>query len=334
VNLPHLTRRAVLARTVTSAAALTAGSAAWAQTGAPTTVYPGQAIKFIVPFPAGGITDTVGRLLAQKLAEAWKVPVVVENKAGASGTIGNNLVAKSAPDGYTVLVGITAVIQQPAMMANLPYDPFKDLAPVIQPAISTNMLAVPLNSPANTAREFAALVKANPGKHNYGSFGNGTSSHIHGALFNQQAELDMVHVPYPGGAPLLNALLGGQISCGMVDVGTSRPHMKSLKVLAVTGPKRLPNLPDVPTFTELGYQSFDPKGWVGLFVSAGTPVAIVNKLSEELNRILRQPDVIARIESTGLGMGGGTPAEFQAALKADAAIYAKIIQDANIRQNP
>lgn len=315
-------------RTLLAAAALAVtlgGGAALAQ--AP---FPSQTIKLIVPYPAGGATDILARMMAQKLGEAWSATVVVENKPGAGGTIGNNTVAKAAPDGHTVLLAITAIIQQPALMS-LPYDPLKDFAPVTQVAKSPSMFAVPLSSPANSLKDFVVQVKASPGKYNYGTYGAGTSSHIQGSLLNMQGGLDMVHVPFQGAAPLVTNMVGGQLTSAFIDSASARAHLKSFKPLAVTGTQRMPSLPDVPTFKELGYHSFDPIGWFGLFLPAATPVAIVNKFSEEANRILRLPDVVARIEGLGLWVGGGKPEEFAQTVKSDAGIYAKIIKDANIR---
>jgi tripartite-type tricarboxylate transporter receptor subunit TctC len=296
--------------------------------------YPSQPIRFIVPYPAGGATDTLARTVAQKLNEAWGQPVLVENKAGAAGTIGNNLVAKANTDGYTVLVGITALIQQPSLMEKLPYDPLKDFAPVTLIARSPSMFAVPLDSPTKSLKEFIAMAKANPGKYSYGTYGAGTSAHIQGSLLNMQAGLDLVHVPFNGAAPLVTNLVGGQLPSAFIDSASARPHLKSIRPLAVTGTQRMPGLPDVPTFAELGYHSFEPYGWFGLFLPAGTPAPIVQKLSDEVNRILRLPDVTAKIEALGLQVAGGKPEEAQKTLRTDAAIYAKIIKDANIRLNP
>jgi tripartite-type tricarboxylate transporter receptor subunit TctC len=293
--------------------------------------YPNRPIKLIVPYPAAGATDSLARSIGQKLGEAWGQPVIVENKPGAAGTIGNNLVAKAPADGYTVLVGITALIQQPPMMENLPYDPLKDFAPVTMIARSPSMLAVPLDSPAKTLKDFVALVKANPGKYNFGSYGAGTSSHIQGALFNQQAGVDLVHVPFQGAAPLVTNLIGGQLSAAFVDSASARPHLARMRVLAVTGTQRLPALPDVPTFAELGYKSFEPYGWFGVLVPAATPAPIVQKLSDEVNRILKLPDIAARIEALGLWTAGNKPAEFAKTMRDDGAIYARIVKDANIR---
>lgn len=293
--------------------------------------YPSQPIKLIVPYPAGGATDALARTVGQKLSEAWSQPVLVDNKVGAAGTIGNGLVAKAPADGYTVLVGITALIQQPSLMDKLTYDPLKDFAAVTLIARSPSMFAVPADSPAKTLKEFIALAKANPGKYSYGTYGAGTSSHIQGSLLNMQAGLDLTHVPFNGSAPLLTNLVGGQVPSAFIDSASARPHLKSIRPLAVTGTQRMHGLPDVPTFQELGYHSFDPYGWFGVFVPAATPQPVVQKLSDEINKILRQPDVSAKIEALGLQVAGGKPDEVQKILRGDAAIYAKIIKEASIK---
>ena len=296
--------------------------------------YPSQPLKLVVPYPAGGATDTLARTIAQKLGEAWGQTALVENKTGAGGTIGNQFVVKAPADGHTILIAITALIQQPALMDKLPYDPLADLAPVTQIARSPSLFAVPLDSPAKSLKDFITMVKANPGKYNFGTYGAGTSAHIQGSLLNMQAGMDLVHVPFAGSAPLVTNLVGGQVTSAFVDSASARPHFKSMRALAVTGTQRMRGLPDVPTFLELGYHSFDPYGWFGVFVPAKTPPAVVQKLSAEINRILRLPEVTAKIEALGLEVGGGKPEEFQKIVRDDAAVYAKIIKDANIRLNP
>ncbi|MBT2304901.1 tripartite tricarboxylate transporter substrate binding protein [Variovorax paradoxus] len=298
------------------------------------TAYPSQQLKLVVPYPAGGATDTLARTIGQKLQEAWGQPAVVENRPGAGGTIGNGFVAKAPADGHTLLIAITALIQQPSLMEKLPYDPLKDFAPVTMIARSPSMLAVPLDSPAKNLKEFIAMVKASPAKYNFGSYGAGTSSHIQGALLNMQAGIDLVHVPFQGAAPLVTNLVGGQLASAFIDSASARPHLKLMRPLAVTGTQRLPGLPDVPTFAELGYHSFDPYGWFGVFLPAATPAPVVHKLSDEIDRILRLPEVTAKIEALGLQVGGGKPEEFQKVVRTDAAIYARIIKDANIRLAP
>ena len=318
-----ISRRLILAAAVASS--VFSCSSALAQAS-----FPSRPIKIVVPYPAGGATDILARMTAQKLQEAWGVTVMVENKTGASGTVGNNMVAKAPADGYTVLMAITAIIQQPTLM-KLPYDAIKDFAPVTQIAKSPSMLAVPLSSPAHSLKEYIALVKAHPGEYDFGSYGAGTSSHIQGSLLNLQAGLDLVHVPFQGAAPMITNLVGGQLTSAFVDSASGRALLKSYRPLAVTGVQRMSTLPDVPTFKELGYKDFDPIGWFGLFLPAATPPSIVKKYADEVNRILPLPDVTARIEGLGLWVGGGKSEEFAQTVKSDAAVYAKIIKDANIK---
>lgn len=315
-------------RTVAIALAMCATPSVFAQVAS---AYPSQPLRIVVPYPAGGATDTLARMVASKLQESWRQTVVVENKPGASGTMGNDLVAKAPRDGHTILMGITALIQVQSLMPKLPYDALKDLQPLVQVASTNSLFLVPPSTPANTLSEFIALAKAHPGKYNYGSYGIGTSSHIQGSLLNLQAGLDLTHVPYKGAAPLLQDLRGGQLSAALVDMATARPHLEFVKVLAATGPQRNKALPNVPTFAELGFHSFEPVGWFGLFMPAGVPAPITAKFIAEASRILRLPDVVARIESLGMTPGELKGDEFARVVKSDAAVYARIIKDANIR---
>ena len=319
---------AITRRTFAAALAMCATPAAFSQ-DAP--AYPTQPLRIIVPYPAGGATDTLARMVASKLQESWGQTVVVENKPGASGTMGNDLVAKAPRDGHTILMAITALIQVQWLMPKLPYDAVKDLQPLVQVATTNSIFVVPVSAPASTLKEFIALAKSHPGSYNYGSYGIGTSSHIQGSLLNLQAGLDLTHVPYKGAAPLLQDLRGGQLSSAFVDMATARPHLEYMKVLAATGPQRNKALPKVPTFAELGFQSFEPVGWFGLFMPAGVPAPITAKFIGEASRILRLPDVVARIEALGMTPGELKGDEFARVVKSDAAVYARIIKDANIR---
>ncbi|GAA4339659.1 tripartite tricarboxylate transporter substrate binding protein [Variovorax defluvii] len=295
---------------------------------------PGQPLKLVVPFPAGGTTDILARMIAQKLEEAWGQPILVENKPGAGGTVGNAFVVKSPPDGHTLLIGISSLVQQPWLMDKLSYDPLKDLLPVAMIARSTNRLVVPLASPAKDLRQFIAMVKAGPDKYSFGSYGVGTLSHLQGALLNMQAGIDLVHVPFQGGGPLVTNLIGGQVASAFVDIGNALPHLKSLRPLAVVGAERAPGLPEVPTFAESGYHSLDRYGWFGVFLPAATPGPVVRKLADEIDRIVHMPELTARFEGMGLQAGVGKPEEFQNTVRADAALYGRIIRDANIRLTP
>ena len=322
-----ITRRMTLA-TLSSLALMGAGSTlVQAQTA-----YPSQPIKFIVPYPAGGTTDVLARMVAQKMQESWQQTVVVENKPGAGGTIGNNLVAKAPADGYTVLFGIVALVQQMTLM-KLPYDPIKDFAPISRVAITPAVFAASTTLPVNNLTELIKLVKANPGKYSFGTYGPGTSAHLQGELLNLQTGIDLLHIPYQGAAPLVTAMLGGQLSTAFMDAGSSRQHIPKFKVLGVTGSERLSWLPNVPTFKEQGLNSFEPMGWVGLLLPGATPKPVVDKFSVEIQRILKLPDVREKIESMGLIPGGETQENFAKVIKSDAEIYARIIRDAKITLN-
>lgn len=325
-------RRVALIATAT-AMLLSLGSAHHAPARADdASAYPNRPIKIIVPYPAGGITDTVARLVAGKLTEAWKQPVVVENRAGAGGIIGNQAVAKAPGDGYTMLVGITQLIQAPSLYKKLPYDVFTELTPVSLLTNSYNLFVLPAASPVGTLKDFVALAKANPGTFNFGSFGPATSSHLHGSLLNTVTGLDLSHTPYKGGAPLLNDLIGNHVMSGFIDLATSYPHVAAgkVKVLAITGPRRSRLVPQVPTFAELGYPGFEPVSFSGAFLPASTPKPIVAKMAAEVGRIMRLPDVVAKLDAIGSEAVGNTPEEFAAIMKADFPKWAKMIRDARV----
>lgn len=324
----HPTRRIALAAAALALGLSAAAPAALAQANA----YPNQPIKVIVPYPAGGATDSLGRLFSQKLQDAWKQSVVVDNRTGAGGTIGAQAVAKAAPDGHTVLFTIVALVQQIPLM-NLPYDPLKDFVPISRVAISPSVLAIPTSTPANNLKEFIALVKANPGKYNYGTYGAGTSSHIQGSLLNLQGGLDLQHVPFQGAAPLVNSMLGGHLSSAFLDAGSSRPHLPKFRLLGVTGTQRVAWMPEVPTFKEQGLTGFEPMGWFGILLPTGTPKPIVDKFAAETQKILKMPDVREKVEALGLIPAVDTPEQFTEVMKSDAAAYGKVIRDAGIKLN-
>lgn len=295
-------------------------------------VYPSRTIKLVVPAPPGGPADVLARLYGTKIAESWKATVVVENKPGAGGSIAANQVAKSAPDGYTVLVTIPSLVQQMSLM-KLPYDPLKDFQPISRIVLTPSVFAVPKNTPAKNLQDFIALVKAKPGEFNFGSYGAGTSAHLQGALLNLQTGMDMAHVPYQGAAPLMLAMLSEQLKSAFLDTGTAKPHVEKLKLLGVTGTARVAWLPGVPTFKEQGLHSFESLGWIGMLMPAGTPKPVVDKFSMEVRRIAKLPEIIERINDMGLVNGGDSVEEFTDTLKSDAKIYSQIIKDANIKIN-
>jgi len=314
-----------LALTAISSLALLGASQPMAQTA-------GQPIKFIVPYPAGGATDALARMVAQKMQDSWQQSVVVENKPGAGGTIGANLVAKAPGDGNTVLFTIVALLQQMTLM-KLPYDPMKDFAPISRVAVSPSVLAAAPGVPVNTLPDFIKMVKAEPGKHSIGSYGPGTSAHLQGALLNLQTGTDLTHVPFQGAAPLVTSMLGGQLTSAFLDAGSSKQHLPKFKLLGVTGTERLSWLPNVPTLKEQGLNSYEPMGWFGIFLPASASAPLVNKYSAEVQRVLKLPEVREKIEAMGLIPGGESTDSFAKAMKEDAEIYARIIRDAKITLN-
>ena len=295
--------------------------------------YPSRRITFVVPYAAGGATDVSARLLANKLQEAWKQNVVVENKSGGGGVVGNDYVAKAPPDGYTVLVAITQIIQAPSLVAKLPYDVFKDLAPVTQVGLSTIVLTVPDQQPIKSVKELVDLAKANPGKLPYGSFGNATTSHLYGELLKKNADIDMTHVPYRGSSPLLNDMLGNTVNAAFVDLTTASAQINAGKIraLAVGGEKRRTQLPNVPTLGELGYPGFEIEGWIGVFVPAGTPKDIVTKLSAELARIIASPEGVAGLEALSLIPVGGSAETFEKVLRRDYERWADVVKATGVK---
>jgi tripartite-type tricarboxylate transporter receptor subunit TctC len=325
----RLKRRFVLSTAAAALASSFVSALSWANTESP---YPSRHVTIVVPFAPGGGTDIVARMLAAELSKRWKVSVVVENKPGAGGQIGSNFVARSAPDGYTLMLGITTLIQAPSLYKSLPYDVFKDFTPLVQLATSVNFFAVPAASPANSLNEYVALVKSRRGKASYGSNGNAGTSHLHGALLNATQKLDMVHVPYSGSGPLLNALLGQQVDGGFVDIAPLRPHVQAgkLKVLAVTGTRRSTTFPEVPTLGELGIPGFDPVGWFALFGPAGMPEAARSTVSSATMEVLRTPEMAKRIEELGLTPSQLSQQAFTDSMRADLVNWQKMIQAGNV----
>lgn len=329
--LPLSVTRAVTAAALLASIAVTAVCGI-SQPAAAADAYPSRRITLVVPYPAGGATDVLGRLLANKLSESWKTTVVVENKSGGGGVVGNDFVAKAQPDGYTVLLAITQIIQAPSLVQKLPYDVFKDLTPVTQVALSTIVLVVPEQQPFKSVKELVDYAKANPGKP-YGTFGNATTSHLYGELLKKVANIDMTHVPYRGSAPLTNDLLNNTVTSAFQDLTTASAQIKAgkLRALAVGGEKRRKAMPDVPTMAELGYPGFEIEGWLGVFVPAATPKDVVKKLSDELARIVASPEGIAGIETLSLVPVGGTPEDFDKALRRDLDKWADVAKKTGVK---
>jgi len=329
-HLPIHIKRAATAAAIMVSIAMATLCASSQQASADS--YPSRRITFVVPYPAGGATDILARLLANKLQESWKQTVLVENKSGGGGVVGNDYVAKAQPDGYNVLVAITQIIQAPSLVAKLPYDVFKDLAPVTQISLSTIVLVVPEAQPIKSVKELVDYAKANPGKP-YGTFGNATTSHLYGELLKKNAGIDMTHIPYRGSAPLTNDLLANTVTSAFVDLTTANAQIKAgkLRPLAIGGEKRRTQLPDVPTLAELGYPGFEIEGWLGVFVPAGTPKDIVAKLSTELARIIASPEGVAGIEALSLIPVGGTAEAFDKALRRDLARWADVVKATGVK---
>jgi tripartite-type tricarboxylate transporter receptor subunit TctC len=322
-------RRQALA-TLSSIAALAAvSSTARAQPAA----WPGKPLHLIVNFPAGSSPDVVGRAVAAPLFKTLGQPIVSENKAGASGNIGADYVAKAAPDGYTVLMsaGSTAAIN-PHLYGKLPFDVNKDLVPVAAASRMVLFLVVRPDLPVKNFAEFVAYAKAHPGKLSYGSAGNGTGPHLAAEMMNSGAGISTVHVPYKGAAPALQDLLGGQVDF-YFDPGIAINHVRSgkLRMLAVGGMKRSPLFPDVPTLDEAGLKGFDAGTTHGFYVPAGTPPEIVSRLNREINQALATPAVRSVIESLGAESTPISPAEFRALLNEDSKRYAAIIKARDIK---
>jgi tripartite-type tricarboxylate transporter receptor subunit TctC len=330
IRLPVKLARTAISAAMLAGIAMTAVCASADQAAAQS--YPDRRITFVVPYPAGGATDVSARLLANKLSEAWKQTVVVENKSGGGGVIGNDFVAKAAPDGYTVLVAITQIIQAPSLVPKLPYDVFKDLTPVTQVALSTIVLVVPAQQPFKSVKELVDYAKANPGKP-YGTFGNATTSHLYGELLKKNADIDMTHVPYRGSSPLLNDMLGNTVNAAFVDLTTASAQINAGKIraLAVGGEKRRTQLPNVPTLGELGYPGFEIEGWIGVFVPAGTPKDIVTKLSAELARIIASPEGVAGLEALSLIPVGGSAETFEKVLRRDYERWADVVKATGVK---
>jgi tripartite-type tricarboxylate transporter receptor subunit TctC len=294
--------------------------------------YPGKPIHVIVPFPPGGSTDFLARIVGQKLTAAWGQPVIIDNRPGAGGTMGAAEAARTAPDGYTLLLaGINLTIAT-SVYAKLPYDFQKDFAPITMVAIVPNVLVVNPSIPAHSVKELIAYAKANPGKLTHGSGGMGTSHHLIGELFNAQAGVDILHVPYKGSAPAVADLIGGQISLMFDTVASCLPHIKAgkLRPLGVTTAKRSVSLPDVPTIAEAALPGFEVSTWFGFVAPAKTPAGIITKLNMEIVKILNMPDVKERLLASGSEPVGNTPEQMAAQIAKETAEFAKITKQAKL----
>ena len=296
--------------------------------------YPSKPIRFVVPYPAGGPLDTIARLLGAKVGESVKQPVVVDNKPGAGGNIGADIVAKSPADGYTILMGAVATHAiNPTLYKSIPYDPIKDFAPITQVASTPNVLVVHPSVPATSVREFIAHAKSNPGKLSFGSGSIGSAGHLAGELFKTTAGVDMVHVPYKGAAPAMQDLVGGQINLMFDNLASALAQVKAgkIKALAVTTSKRSAFAPDLPTVAESGLTGFDISTWFGVFAPAGTPREALERLHAEFASALAAPDVREKMVNMGAEPVGNRPEEFAAFVRAEAEKYAQVIKASGAR---
>ena len=296
--------------------------------------YPTKPIRLVVPFPPGGATDILARDVAQKLTEAWGQSVIVDNRPGAGGNIGSELVAKSAPDGYTLEMGTVGTHAiNASLYAKMPYDHVKDFTPVILVAGVPNVLVVNPAVPANSVAELVAYAKANPGKLNFASSGNGTSIHLSGELFKVMAGVQITHIPYKGSAQALQDLLAGQVQLMFDNLPPSLPQIKAgkLRALAVTSATRAPALPDVPTLAESGLPGFEASSWFGILAPAGTPAPIVAKLNAEVANWLATPEAKEKLLKQGANPAGGTPQDFAKHIAAETAKWAKVVKDSGAK---
>lgn len=290
--------------------------------------YPSRSIRIVVPFPPGGATDAAARLIATKMSEKWGQPVVIDNRAGAGGNVGSDIVAKSAPDGYTLVMGVTGSHAiNISLYSKMPYDPVADFVAISQVAVVPNVVVVHPSVPARTLAELVALAKREPGKLNYASLGNGTAAHLGMELLKSAAGIDITHVPYKGSAPAVTDLLAGQVQVMVDGLPSALQHVKAgkLRAIALTSLHRAPALPDLPTIAET-YPGFYADAWSGLFAPKGTPAAIVNQLSTEVQRILRLPDVREKLAALGAEPVGSTQAEFAAHVKREIDKWAQVVK--------
>jgi tripartite-type tricarboxylate transporter receptor subunit TctC len=317
-----------LFRCAASALVAAFAAAAWAQP------YPSRPIRIVVPFPAGGTTDLIARAAGQKLTESLGQPVVVDNRPGAGGNIGAELVAKSPPDGYTLLMGTVGTHAiNASLYPKMPYDHVRDFAPIILVAGVPNVLVVNPSLPVNSVQELIAYGKANPGKLNFASSGNGTSIHLSGELFKTMTGVQMAHIPYKGSSPALQDLAGGQVQLMFDNLPSALPLIKAgrLKALAVTSKTRAPALPDVPTVAESGLPGFEASSWFGLLAPAGTPQPVIAKVNAEIARWLATPEAREKLTAQGANVVGGTPEDFARHIAAETAKWQKVVKESGAK---
>ena len=309
-------------------AANVAGGSAMAQNG-----YPSKPIRLIVPAAPGGGTDYTARAIGQKLSESLGQTVIIDNRAGAAGNIGVEITAKSSPDGYTLVMPITSFPVNPHLYSSLPFDTVKDFAPIVLAASAPLLLVVNPSVPAKSVSELIAVAKSRPGQLNYANSGNGTTAHLAGELFKKMAGVNLVSVPYKGGGPAVIDLIAGQVQVYFSTIPAALAQVQGgrLRGIAVTSPKRVNLIPDVPTVAESGLPGFEVVGWFGIFAPAATPKPIVARLNKEINAVLRMPEMQKRFAAEGLIPGGGTSDELGAFLRAELAKWGVLIKEAGIQ---
>jgi tripartite-type tricarboxylate transporter receptor subunit TctC len=295
--------------------------------------FPSKAVRLVVPFPAGGGTDIISRTLGQKLSEMWGQPVVIDNRPGGSAIIGTDVVAKSAPNGYTLLVTTAPFAIVPSLIDNLPYDPVKDFEPITLINTTPLVVVVNLSVPAKSIQELIALAKAKPAVLNFGSAGSGGSNHLAGELFNVMAGVRIVHIPYKGNAPALTDLIGGHVDLAFNGITSALPLIKAgkLRALAVTSLTRSGALPDIPTLDEVGLKGFQAVAWNGLSAPARTPKDVIRRINADVLKVIRSPEFIERLTAEGADPVGDSPEQFAAFLREETAKWNKVIKFANIK---
>jgi len=316
-------RRAIVLAGLLSIGGLASAQDAW----------PSKPVTIVVPFAPGGGTDIGTRIVAQKLSQLWGQSVVVDNRGGAGGTLGVEIAAKSPPDGYTlVLASFGNILVGPALYPKLPYDPVKDLAPVVLVSTPPGLMVINPGIPAKNVKEFIAYARANTGKVNYGSAGNGVWNHLFTELFKRMAKIDMTHVPYKGTAPAITDLIAGQIQMMMSPFPTALPHVKAgrLRALAVTEEKRSPVLPNIPTVAESGLPGYAAASWFAVLAPAGTPKPVVTKVNTDINRVFTRADVKAIFAADGSEPVGGTPEELATSMREGMAKWGRLVRELNI----
>jgi tripartite-type tricarboxylate transporter receptor subunit TctC len=301
--------------------------------GAQTDTYPSRPVRLIVPFAAGGLNDVVARLVAPYLERALGQPFIIDNRPAASGIVGTDATAKATPDGYTLLMVASSFTVIPATHQKVPYDAQRDLAPIVMVAKNALLFLVNPKVPAKSLAEFVALAKADPGKFNYASPGAATQTHLVVELFSQRAGIKLQHIPYRGGAPAMTAMVAGDTQFTAISTLLSLPQIQSaaLRAIASGSLTRDPQLPDLPTVAEQGFPGFEAIQWIGLLTTAGTPTEIIERLNAEVNRALRDPDLIAKFAQQGISPAGGTPADFQRTIAADLKNWTETARAANIK---